>query len=80
MRSIRAPICSFFWLSIWNDWISSGFRAAETPGSPTLARARTGLDEVIAPDEIHYFEQSMRQLFRFASKGQSRSSRPLAER
>jgi hypothetical protein len=31
-------------------------------------------------DEFHYSEQLMRQQFRFASEGQSRSSRLLAER
>jgi hypothetical protein len=33
-----------------------------------------------AADEIHYSEQPMHQEFRFASKGQPRSSPPLAER
>jgi hypothetical protein len=51
--------------------------AAAPPGAPQARRIR-GL--TTGADEFHYAEQLMRQQFRFASEGQSRSSRLLAER
>jgi hypothetical protein len=44
------------------------------------ADTRATLNETAEMDECHYSERPMCQQFRFASEGQSRSSRLLAER
>ena len=79
----QEPIRRQFRFATERQLDSSSVLAERSPGCKH-ERSRSGGNAVVVipasgSDEIHYSEQPMRRQFRFASEGQSRSSRLLAE-